>query len=58
MPTGKVAYIRLKELDEGRDNYAARVILPNIINKINYVGSVKVLEELKENLSRLRAGTY
>ena len=58
MPTGKAAYACLEESDEGRDNCAAGVIPPDIVNKINRVGSVEVLEELKGNLSRLRAGAH
>ena len=56
MPTGKAAYACLEESDEGRDSCAAGVIPPDIVNKINCVGSVEVLEGLKGNLSRLRAG--
>lgn len=55
-PTGNSAYPCLQVSDEGGNNRAADVIPPDIVSKISRVGSVEVLEELRGNLFRLRAG--
>lgn len=55
-PTGDSVYPCLQVPDEGGNGHAVGVVPPDIVSKINRVGSVKVLEELRGDLFRLRAG--
>lgn len=49
-------YPCLQVPDEGGNGHAVGVVPPDIVSKINRVGSVEVLEELRGDLFRLCAG--